>query len=135
MTTPAPIPPLVALADLANVAVIAVVHRDGEQRLQSGRKRNGLRTLASMSRAAYIIDRAADGVHRHVMLPVKNNLGDAATAAPFNVVDGPGGMAVIEWSKERLGKHKYPRQVRFTESLPLGPSMKVLKRELRKQYS
>jgi hypothetical protein len=92
--------PLVALADLANVAVIAVVHRDGEQRLQSGRKRNGLRTLASMSRAAYIIDRAADGVHRHVMLPVKNNLGDAATAAPFNVVDGPGGMAVIEWSKE-----------------------------------
>jgi long-chain acyl-CoA synthetase len=25
--------------------------------------------------------------------------------------------------------------VRFTESLPLGPSMKVLKRELRKQYS
>ncbi|MEU4618876.1 long-chain fatty acid--CoA ligase [Actinoplanes sp. NPDC023801] len=42
---------------------------------------------------------------------------------------------LIEWSKERLGKHKYPRQVRFTESLPLGPSMKVLKRELRKQYS
>ena len=92
--------PLVALADLANVAVIAAVHRDGEQRLQSGRKRNGLRTLASMSRAAYLIDRAADGVHRHVMLPVKNNLGDAATAAPFNVVDGPGGMAVIEWSAE-----------------------------------
>lgn len=42
---------------------------------------------------------------------------------------------LIEWSKERLGKHKYPRQVRFAESLPLGPSMKVLKRELRKQYS
>jgi long-chain acyl-CoA synthetase len=42
---------------------------------------------------------------------------------------------LIEWSKERLGKHKYPRHVRFTESLPLGPSMKVLKRELRKQYS
>jgi long-chain acyl-CoA synthetase len=42
---------------------------------------------------------------------------------------------LIEWSKEHLGKHKYPRQVRFTESLPLGPSMKVLKRELRKQFS
>ncbi|MEV6298215.1 long-chain fatty acid--CoA ligase [Actinoplanes sp. NPDC051861] len=42
---------------------------------------------------------------------------------------------LIDWSKERLGKHKYPRQVRFTESLPLGPSMKVLKRELRAQYS
>ncbi|MEU4687490.1 long-chain fatty acid--CoA ligase [Actinoplanes sp. NPDC023714] len=42
---------------------------------------------------------------------------------------------LVEWSKERLGKHKYPRQIRFAESLPLGPSMKVLKRELRKQYS
>lgn len=43
--------------------------------------------------------------------------------------------ALVEWAKEHLGRHKYPRQVRFTESLPLGPSMKVLKRELRKQYS
>ncbi|GIE99050.1 long-chain-fatty-acid--CoA ligase [Paractinoplanes rishiriensis] len=53
------------------------------------------------------------------------------------VVADPGGVTaeeLIEWSKERLGKHKYPRQVRFAESLPLGPSMKVLKRELRKTY-
>jgi long-chain acyl-CoA synthetase len=42
---------------------------------------------------------------------------------------------LIDWARERLGKHKYPRVVRFAESLPLGPSMKVLKRELRKQYS
>jgi long-chain acyl-CoA synthetase len=42
---------------------------------------------------------------------------------------------LIEWSKERLGKHKYPRQVRFVEELPVGPSHKVLKRELRKTYS
>ncbi len=37
---------------------------------------------------------------------------------------------LIEWSKERLGRHKYPRRVEFAESLPLGPSGKVLKREL-----
>jgi long-chain acyl-CoA synthetase len=42
---------------------------------------------------------------------------------------------LIDWSKERLGKHKYPRQVRFVEELPVGPSHKVLKRELRKTYS
>ncbi|WP_045746057.1 long-chain-fatty-acid--CoA ligase [Actinoplanes rectilineatus] len=42
---------------------------------------------------------------------------------------------LIDWSKEHLGRHKYPRQVRFTEALPMGPSMKVLKRELRQQYS
>ena len=41
------------------------------------------------------------------------------------VVPDPGGVTeqeLIEWSKERLGRHKYPRQVRFVEALPLGPS-------------
>jgi len=54
------------------------------------------------------------------------------------VVPEPGGVTaeeLIEWSREKLGKHKYPRQIRFAESLPLGPSMKVLKRELRQTYS
>jgi long-chain acyl-CoA synthetase len=54
------------------------------------------------------------------------------------VVPDPGGVTaeeLIEWSKEKLGRHKYPRQVRFVEVLPLGPSHKVLKRELRKTYS
>jgi long-chain acyl-CoA synthetase len=53
------------------------------------------------------------------------------------VVPDAGGVTsseLIEWSKERLGKHKYPRQVRFVEELPLGPSHKVLKRELRKTF-
>jgi long-chain acyl-CoA synthetase len=54
------------------------------------------------------------------------------------VVPDPGGVTadeLIEWSKEKLGKHKYPRHVRFVDELPLGPSHKVLKRELRKTYS
>jgi long-chain acyl-CoA synthetase len=53
------------------------------------------------------------------------------------IVPDPGGVTadeLIEWSREKLGRHKYPRQVRFVESLPLGPSMKVLKRELRKTF-
>ena len=53
------------------------------------------------------------------------------------VVPDPGGITadeLIEWSREKLGKHKYPRQIRFAEALPLGPSFKVLKRELRKAY-
>ena len=37
---------------------------------------------------------------------------------------------LIEWSKEQLARYKYPRIVHFVESLPLGPSGKVLKREL-----
>ena len=53
------------------------------------------------------------------------------------VVPDPGGISaeeLIEWSREKLGKHKYPRQVRFAEALPLGPSFKVLKRELRETF-
>jgi long-chain acyl-CoA synthetase len=53
------------------------------------------------------------------------------------VVPDPGGITeqeLIDWSKEKLGKHKYPRQVRFVEALPMGPSFKVLKRELRRTF-
>lgn len=55
------------------------------------------------------------------------------------VVAAPGSAPdagqITEWSKEHLGRHKYPRRVEFTGELPLGPSMKVLKRELRVTYS
>ncbi|MFB7912961.1 long-chain fatty acid--CoA ligase [Streptomyces sp. NPDC056061] len=37
---------------------------------------------------------------------------------------------LITWSRDRLGRHKYPRIVRFAQSLPLGPTGKVLKRAL-----
>jgi long-chain acyl-CoA synthetase len=37
---------------------------------------------------------------------------------------------LVEWTRERVGRHKYPRQVHLVESLPLGPSGKVLKREI-----
>jgi len=42
---------------------------------------------------------------------------------------------LIEWSKESLAKYKYPRRVEFLAEFPLGPSMKVLKRELRDRFS
>jgi long-chain acyl-CoA synthetase len=51
------------------------------------------------------------------------------------VILKPGSSAtageIIEWSRERLAKHKYPRRIEFRTQFPLGPSMKVLKRELR----
>ena len=40
------------------------------------------------------------------------------------------GREIVAWAGERLGRHKYPRIVRFVDALPLGPSGKVLKREL-----
>jgi len=39
--------------------------------------------------------------------------------------------AIIAFCKERLAAYKYPRSVRFMESLPKGPTGKILKRELR----
>jgi len=35
---------------------------------------------------------------------------------------------LIAWCQERVGKHKYPRQVHIVDALPVGPSGKVLKR-------
>ncbi|MER7399083.1 long-chain fatty acid--CoA ligase [Streptomyces sp. NPDC000151] len=47
----------------------------------------------------------------------------------------PTAQEIIGWSKERLAKYKYPRRVEFVDAYPLGPSHKVLKRELRKRFT
>ena len=39
--------------------------------------------------------------------------------------------ALIAWSKDQLAAYKYPRTVEIRESLPVGPTGKVLKRALR----
>ena len=42
---------------------------------------------------------------------------------------------ILQWAGERVARHKRPRVVRFVDELPLGPSRKVLKRELRDRFS
>jgi long-chain acyl-CoA synthetase len=42
---------------------------------------------------------------------------------------------LIAWCQERVGKHKYPRHVHVVESLPVGPSGKVLKRVIVEELS
>jgi long-chain acyl-CoA synthetase len=42
--------------------------------------------------------------------------------------------ALIAWSQEHLAKYKYPRRVELVDAMPLGPSGKVLKRELRDRF-
>jgi long-chain acyl-CoA synthetase len=39
--------------------------------------------------------------------------------------------ALVAWTRERLAAYKYPRIVEFVESLPKGPTGKILKRQLR----
>jgi long-chain acyl-CoA synthetase len=44
---------------------------------------------------------------------------------------GPGlGAEIVAWSRARMAPYKYPRLVEFVDAFPLGPSGKVLKREL-----
>jgi long-chain acyl-CoA synthetase len=57
-----------------------------------------------------------------------------AVVVPERGGAAPDADGIVAWSREHLGKHKYPRRVEFTDTLPLGPSMKVLKRELRARY-
>ncbi|MET1074868.1 MAG: long-chain fatty acid--CoA ligase [Umezawaea sp.] len=42
---------------------------------------------------------------------------------------------IVEWAKARIAPYKYPRLVRFTGDFPLGPSGKVLKRDLVARYA
>jgi long-chain acyl-CoA synthetase len=56
------------------------------------------------------------------------------------VVRDPEGGEITEsdlsaWAKTKLAAYKYPRRVIFTDAFPLGPSGKVLKRELVEQYA
>ena len=41
---------------------------------------------------------------------------------------------LTEWMKSRIARHKQPRIIRIADQLPLGPSGKVLKREIRAAY-
>jgi long-chain acyl-CoA synthetase len=54
------------------------------------------------------------------------------------VLDPAGGEVTAEelsaWSKEKLAAYKYPRRIFFVDTFPLGPSGKVLKRELQEQF-
>lgn len=43
--------------------------------------------------------------------------------------------AIVMWARDNMAKHKYPRRVEFVDAFPLGPSGKVLKRELVAAYS
>ncbi len=42
---------------------------------------------------------------------------------------------IIDFARERMAKYKAPRLVQFVESLPQGPTGKILKRELRDQVN
>jgi long-chain acyl-CoA synthetase len=51
------------------------------------------------------------------------------------VVRSPEGAAataeeIVAWAREQIAAYKYPRVVEFVDAFPLGPSGKVLKREL-----
>lgn len=50
--------------------------------------------------------------------------------SPGTEPDAELSQEIIRYAKERLAAYKYPRIVRFVDSFPLGPSGKVLKREL-----
>ncbi|GAA1998029.1 long-chain fatty acid--CoA ligase [Catenulispora subtropica] len=60
--------------------------------------------------------------------------GEEIVAVVVGGEGGPSADEVLAYGKEHLGRHKYPRRVEFIDALPLGPSHKVLKRELRDRF-
>jgi long-chain acyl-CoA synthetase len=57
--------------------------------------------------------------------------GEEVCAVVVPAVPDLDGDEVVAWARERLGRHKYPRRVEVLDALPMGPSHKILKRELR----
>jgi long-chain acyl-CoA synthetase len=57
--------------------------------------------------------------------------GEEVCAVVVPAVPDLDGDEVVAWARERLGGHKYPRRVEVLDALPMGPSHKILKRELR----
>jgi long-chain acyl-CoA synthetase len=47
----------------------------------------------------------------------------------------PDPAELVEYVKAKIAAYKYPRVVHVVEALPLGPSGKILKRELQRLYS
>lgn len=56
-------------------------------------------------------------------------------SCPMDEADDTLAKGIIGWAAEKTAHHKYPRKIVFLPELPLGPSHKVLKRELRETIS
>jgi len=74
-----------------------------------------------------------EGVGQVAVIALPHDVhGEEVCAVVVRSPDAPDVTAedIVAWSKERLAAHKYPRVVHFVDAFPLGPSGKVLKREL-----
>ncbi len=61
--------------------------------------------------------------------------GEAVKAVVVRVPDtDPDPDALVSFCRERLAAYKCPKSIDFAESLPRGPSGKILKREIRRPY-
>jgi long-chain acyl-CoA synthetase len=58
-----------------------------------------------------------------------------AVVVPVAAGSAPDAEELMAWCGERVARHKRPRMVEFVDELPLGPSRKVLKRELRDRFA
>jgi long-chain acyl-CoA synthetase len=106
----------------------------------------------------WIVDRKKDmilrngyNVYPREVEEVVSHHPDVSSVAVFGVADDAHGQEIMAcvvlaagadtgpeelraWAEEKLAAYKFPRRIEIVESLPLGPSGKVLKRELVARY-
>jgi len=70
-----------------------------------------------------------DATHGEEVCAVVKLTDEAAARPATEVADD-----IVAWSKQHVGRHKYPRLIKIVDEFPLGPSGKVLKRELVSRY-
>jgi long-chain acyl-CoA synthetase len=106
----------------------------------------------------WIVDRKKDmilrngyNVYPREVEEVVSHHPDVSSVAVFGIADDAHGQEIMAcvvlvagadtgpeelraWAEEKLAAYKFPRRIEIVESLPLGPSGKVLKRELVARY-
>jgi len=76
------------------------------------------------------------GVSQVAVIGVPDDLHGEEVVAVVVGADGAQAFdeaSLIAWSQQHLAKYKYPRRIVRVDAMPLGPSGKVLKRELRER--
>jgi putative DNA primase/helicase len=92
--------PLATLADVSNVAIVAVAHRDYLTGQRSDGRYASMRALFDLARSIHLIDRHPCDPFKRVLTSVKNNLAEPPRTLTFEVASQGDSAPRLAWSAD-----------------------------------